>query len=497
MSYHVADASSYVVVTGGGVKDVKIVKKAWVQPWQKCAVISISPFDFEITLQAMTMEKLQFCLPAVFTIGPDDSPIALRKYAMLLTDGSGMKKAPSPTGRNHVQDIVKGIIEGETRVIVSGMTMEEIFKERLIFKTKIIENVQSELDQFGLKIYNANVKELQDTHGSEYFKFLSRKAHEGASNQAKVDVANARMIGEIGEAEKVGKTRQEISKIDAQTAVLETQRKSEKAQADAQLLTTQTKLNMGIKLTQIEANRQAEARDAELQKNVEMKRSEMELEKRRATDLVHAKIERESAQQKADARLYSETKTADAKLYSERNTADAKFYTDTKTADGVLYRQKLDAEAAYYRATKDAEAAFFAQQKQAEGISAMAKAYADLSTVMDGPAGLLQYLMLQDNTYEKLARANAEAIRGLQPKITVWNTGANGDANGGGADAGAAVRNIFQSLPPLLSTIQDQTGMRPPTWLARMPEDGMESVGARDREIIPAKGKEKMVNGNR
>ena len=76
--------------------------------------------------------------------------------------------------------------------------MEEIFKERQIFKNKVIENVQAELDQFGLKIYNANVKELQDTAGSEYFKFLSRKAHEGASNQAKVDVANACMMGEIG-----------------------------------------------------------------------------------------------------------------------------------------------------------------------------------------------------------------------------------------------------------------------------------------------------------
>ena len=76
--------------------------------------------------------------------------------------------------------------------------MEEIFKERQVFKTKVIENVQTELNQFGLRIYNANVKELQDTAGSEYFKFLSRKAHEGASNQAKVDVANACMMGEIG-----------------------------------------------------------------------------------------------------------------------------------------------------------------------------------------------------------------------------------------------------------------------------------------------------------
>ena len=204
--YHVADPNSVLLVTGSGIEDVKIAKKAWVLPGaQKWTTIPLSPFDFEISLQAMTIEKLQFTLPAVFTIGPDNAWEALKKYAILLS-GHPDNGIPAPSGttlltrpRNHVQDIVKGIIEGETRVIVSGMTMEEIFKERQIFKTKIIENVQSELDQFGLKIYNANVKELQDTPGSEYFSYLSRKAHEGASNQAKVDVAAARAIGEKGE----------------------------------------------------------------------------------------------------------------------------------------------------------------------------------------------------------------------------------------------------------------------------------------------------------
>lgn len=277
MGYHVSDANSYLVITGGGIDDLKIVRKAYVYPWQKYSTISISPFDFEITLQAMTIEKLQFSLPAVFTIGPGDEHEKLIKYAKILTGRPGERdaKREAATGRNHVQDIVKGIIEGETRVIVSGMTMEEIFKERQLFKNKVIENVQAELDQFGLRIYNANVKELQDTAGSEYFKFLSRKAHEGASNQAKVDVANACMMGEIGEAEKRGKTKQEISKIDAETAVLETKRKSEKATADAELATTQTKLNMGISLAKITATRQAEAKDAELQRTVELKRAEM------------------------------------------------------------------------------------------------------------------------------------------------------------------------------------------------------------------------------
>jgi flotillin len=138
MWYSIAEANEYLVITGGGIEDVRIVKKALIKPWQKCARISISPFDFSLNLQAMTMEKLQFALPAVFTIGPDNNLEALKKYALLLSGNPDGSSAPSrggtitPTRRHHVQDIVKGIIEGETRVIVSGMTMEEIFKERQV-----------------------------------------------------------------------------------------------------------------------------------------------------------------------------------------------------------------------------------------------------------------------------------------------------------------------------------------------------------------------------
>lgn len=107
-----------------------------------------------MNLQAMTKEKLQFLLPVVFTVGPDvnqrgakashaprkdaadheleeaadpninpeDHGDALMKYAMLLADADAKKH----DGRTqHIENIVKGIIEGETRVLVSSMTMEE------------------------------------------------------------------------------------------------------------------------------------------------------------------------------------------------------------------------------------------------------------------------------------------------------------------------------------------------------------------------------------
>lgn len=171
--------------------------------------------------------------------------------------------------------------------------------------------------------YNANVKELQDTPGSEYFAYLSRKAHEGALNQAKIDVAEARMRGEIGEAEKKGRTKQEISKIDAETAVLETKRKAEKAKADSELTNRQTELERDIKLARITAQRQTELKDAELQKSVESSRADTELERLRAVDVTKSKIARETAEQKADAAFYTEQKAADASLYKQKLDTDA------------------------------------------------------------------------------------------------------------------------------------------------------------------------------
>ena len=149
----------------------------------------MQPHDYAMNLQAMTKEKLQFLLPVVFTVGPDvnqrganakrngrqedftvtsaadnhsagssgagidahdhvsdqrreDRGDSLMKYAMLLAD-SGAKKVNNT--HQFLENIVKGIIEGEVRVLVSSMTMEEIFTEREVFKRRIFRNIQGEL----------------------------------------------------------------------------------------------------------------------------------------------------------------------------------------------------------------------------------------------------------------------------------------------------------------------------------------------------------------
>ncbi|KAH6637158.1 hypothetical protein F5144DRAFT_569792 [Chaetomium tenue] len=503
-SYRVAAPNEYLAITGMGVKTVKITKAAWVWPFQRCMRFSVQPHDYAMNLQAMTKEKLQFLLPVVFTIGPDvnqrgansrlvnqdphnagagseGAPVAddhvfdhrredqgdsLMKYAMLLADSGSSKN----NDRQFLENIAKGIIEGETRVLVSSMTMEEIFTEREVFKRRIFRNIQGELDQFGLKIYNANVKELKDAPSSNYFESLSRKAHEGASNQARIDVAEAQLRGNVGEAQRKGEQEREIAKIHAETAVRKTERDIERASAEAVLATRKTELNRDVDISRIAATRRTEAQDEDLKREVQIKRAAAEMERLRASDVVKATIAREAKQQAADAHAYEVEAEAKANFEKEKQHAEAGVYKLKIDTDAAAYKTKQDAEAWSYAAIKNADANLQKKLKEAEGMAAMADAYAKMSAALGGPAGFLQYMMIEKGTYVELAKANAEAIRGLQPKISVWNTGAEAGSGGAGGEGGsnqsgaAAMRNIYQMLPPLMTTINEQTGITLPEW---------------------------------
>lgn len=421
--YRIATPSQYIVITGGGIRDVKLCKKAMVWPWQRHFRFELGPRNYTTHLLAMSQEKLEFTLPAVFTIGPKDEPTALIRYAKLLS---------SKVKDQDLEELIKGVIEGETRVLAAQMTMEEIFRESKRFKEEIFTNIQTELDQFGLFIYNANIKQLQDAPGSEYFTYMRMKTHEGAVNQAKVDVAQAKFLGDVGERERQGLTRQKISKVEADTIVLENQRKAEIAEAQATLATKQATYDRQTKLAKIESEKAAELRDTELLQLVEKQRALTETEKLRASVVARATADYESSVKKADGKFYERKKEAEAKLYEKE-----------REAEGIL---KI-------------------YEAQAKGVERLISAFnGDMQTFRD-------YLLIDREVYVKLAEVNAGAIRGLQPKITVWNTGSSSSSTGAGGgdgsvgDAMRPIRDIFQTIPPLFATVQEQTGVSPFPWM--------------------------------
>jgi flotillin len=262
---------------------------------------------------------------------------------------------------------------------------------------------------------------------------MRMKTHEGAVNQAKVDVAEAKYKGNVGAKDREGSTRRETAKIEAETVLAENERKVAIAQAEMTLDTKKSEYQRQTKIAEIEAVQAAKKREAELQKEVEERRLLSETERLRVQYVAKAKAEFEANKANSDAKLYTAQKEAEAALYQKQ-----------KEAEGVL---------SLYNA-------------QAEGIK-------NLMSAFNGDTqAAVQYVMIERGVFQQLAKENASAIQGLNPKITVWNTGGESSAQ----SSTNPINNIFQSLPPLLSTIQDQTGIKPPSWMAQMSDNNTSST---------------------
>jgi len=395
--YKVALPSQYVVRTGIFIPKVAINKKAFQLPFQTAKMVSVQPKNFTFNLQAMSKEKMEFVLPGVYTIGPKDDEKSLEIYATLLSN----------TTEDELTHIIKGIIEGETRVLTASLTLEEIFSGRDQFRDNVTTRVNKELETLGLWIHNANIQEMSDHAGSEYFQFLRQRARANAENEARINIAEAKRRGDIEVKERQKETRIKMAEFETQAVMYENQRNIEVAQSNAELKVRQADFDRQSQIARIESDQAAALRASELTKEVETKRILEKQERLRSEVFVQAQVESEAKERAADAELYS---------------------------------KKAEADAIYAR--------FKAESEGLQELFASAGHDSDL---------VMKYLMIRDRLLPELAKANADAIHGLQPKISVWNMGGDNKSN--------PIADIMKSLPPLVDTIYQQTGMKPPAWL--------------------------------
>lgn len=176
--------------------------------------------------------------------------------------------------------------------------------------------------------------------------------------------------------------------------------------------------------------------------------------------------------------IVEQVQEANWELYKKQKAAEAILFEKEKEAEA----QKALAEAAFFARQQVAEAELYAKKKEAEGLVAYGQAQgAYLRTLLDAMGGnygaVRDYLMINGGMFQEIAKINAEAIRGLEPKISIWTTnGSNGGdlTTDGGGGGGAAmgmkeVANVYKMLPPLFKTVHEQTGMLPPAWMGTLP----------------------------
>lgn len=406
--YKTSKSNEWLVRTGLGIKDIEIGKKFVKWPFQNIDCIDMTPQTYKFSVYAMSKEKMEFNFPAAFTIGPKNSQESLINYARYLITQENLQ----------LQNMILPIIEGETRALSANLQIEEIFSGRSEFKNEIVTNVQEQLDKLGVEIINANIEKLEDSANSNYFVSLSKKINSEAENRAKVEVAEQEKIGQIGEFERSAETRQKLSIIEAETKLIENQKEQEIVKSDTELEKFKQEQILIKERARIETSNKKLLINLEFEKEVEIKRNSMEVEKKRAEGLSATQVNAEIAEQQA---------IGEAK--SQKILADANYYKMQREADGIK---------AIYEA-------------KSEGLSKM------IGTFNNNPSAFLAYNMMDKNIYQELAKSNADAIKGLNPKITVWTNDPSNSMD--------PVKNLGKSIIPMMDIIENQTGYKLPDWI--------------------------------
>lgn len=279
--YRVAAANEYLVRTGIFIEDIDISKKAFWLPYQTLTKILLEPKTIHCVIEAMSHERISFNMPTVFTVGPKDDKDALKIYAKLL-------QKSTPEDFEHK---IRGIIQGETRMAAGKLPLDDLFNNRPHFKEQIVDKINLQLADFGLVIYNANIEELRDMKGNEYFVFLRKKALECAVNDAKVAVAEQTKKGNLGESRHLTETRQQLAEYEKQAKLTENDRTKDIEESGTNL--DVAKWEFSRQSSVAEAKAASEKRKLELQKEVEEYRNRQVLEQLRASQFTAANVSAE------------------------------------------------------------------------------------------------------------------------------------------------------------------------------------------------------------
>ena len=454
---------------------------------QHYAYLSLEPLTIDIELSsALSKKNIRVNVPSTFTIGIATAPDIMNNAAERLL---GLPEKGIATQ-------ARDIILGQMRLVIATLSIEEINQDREKFLDLVNKNVNFELNKLGLEMINVNIRDITDESG--YIEALGRKAAAEAINQAKIEVAEADRAGEIGASTANRQKEVQVAEQHAHSAMGQKQ-----AERDRRVKVSKFEAE-GVS-GEADARRQQEVAIAEQQAlGVQGKKQAEATQRVKVSDLEAGAVEGENeakariatyeatlTERRADAQRRGEVAMANAQrdvLLAEREQEQAKLEKEQIVQQNID-RKKIeidaDAEAEKRRRIAKGEAdAILAQYlAEAEGIQKVleskAAGYENLLKVCGQRQDLAPALLI----IEKLPDLVAEQVKAIQnlkiDKITVWDSGANGQAAGGGGSTSSFLRGLIGSLPPMHELAQ-QAGIDLPEVFGRVnrSDQGDQNPGA-------------------
>jgi flotillin len=403
---------------------------------QDFAFLSLTPMTINIPLEnALSLQNIRIHVPSTFTVGVTTDQDIVKNAAERL-----LHLAP-----NQIEEMAQEIIFGQLRLTVASLTIEQINQDRESFLESIRHNVEPELNKIGLHLINVNVTDITDE--SDYIESIGLKAASEARQRAKVDVADQRKMGAIGEAdanrekdirvaENVAEAEKGKKKAEAERRVFVQDQESSAIDGENTANAEIAKSNASLVVEQAVAAQRAEVAQAEAKANIQKAEYLAEKERLNAEEVVRVEIEKRKIEIAAEAE-------------AEKIRREAKG-----EADGVLLKYEAQAKGV--------------QQL----LAAKAKGYSDLISSVDGDSQAAATLLMIEKL-EEMVKHQVEAISNLKiDKITVWDSG-SGTAQG--STTANFLSDFIKSIPPL-QDLSSMVGLELPEFLGKMIDENKQKT---------------------
>ncbi|WP_330112604.1 SPFH domain-containing protein (plasmid) [Cetobacterium somerae] len=332
--------------------------------------------------------------------------------------------------------LVKEILTGQLRSIVSEMNFEDLLENRKKLMEKVSESTEIELSKFGLDLMNFNIKMIKDLDG--IVEQLGKKASAAARSGSEISIA---------EQEKNSATAIANSTKEKEVSIAKTN--SEK-----------TKQVVEYKIDESAAEQKEIAEIAELEYNTSLKKSNIKIETEKKIELnnINSKKEIELSDEKSKQEITDEKIVTIKKEYSlsleekrieeitsitienEANklTAENELEIAKVTADKTLIIAEANAKAIKLEAEANASAETLPFSKRVDIEKRLVEIY--------GVDGALKIKLME--TLPKLTEHYVDAMNNITIDSINVITNGNEDNRGAiGGEIGSTVNNLVSSIP--------------------------------------------------
>ncbi len=344
----------------------------------------------------------------------------------------------------NIKDTAKDVLEGKLREIISKLTVEEIYKDREKFVSRVQEVAAVDLAELGLEIKAFTIKDLSDN--DNYLVNLGRPRVAQVKRDA--DIAQAEAQKETHVKTSQAYREGEAAKILAETQIAESNKEKE-LKVQAYRKEQESAKAISDLAYQIESNKvQKEVTETQMQVEILRKQKERELaDENMKIELVKKEREIEIATQES----LRKERELEATI---KKQADANKYKQEKEAEAVKFKEIADAEARARAIELEGKAK--AEALKLQGIREKGRAEAEAmmkkaeAFKMYNDAAVTQMII---DKLPDIAKAVAEPLSKTE-KIVIIDSG-----EGSGKGASKVTKYVTDIMGSLPETVNALTGV--------------------------------------